>query len=122
MPYCPQCLVEYVEGSAECIDCHVALEPGAQPKPPAEQATPGAGAGELVRVRTFSGGSARFDAELAKNILEAEGIPSTLPGDFSMYPGVLVVQLLVRSADAAKAAEILHDFLDDPQKRATQDG
>lgn len=120
MPYCPQCLVEYVEGSAECIDCHVALEPGAPPEPAAESEQSRELEVELVRVRTFSGLSARFNAELAKNILEAEGIPSTLPGEFSanLYPGAGVVQLLVRPEDAAKAGEILKDYLDDPRRGA----
>ncbi|MBI5648686.1 MAG: DUF2007 domain-containing protein [Ignavibacteriae bacterium] len=28
MSYCPQCFTEYVEGVAECSDCHVPLEDG----------------------------------------------------------------------------------------------
>jgi hypothetical protein len=120
MAYCPQCLTEYVEGSEECIDCHVPLEGGAPPKPVAESEQSGELEVELVRVRTFSGLSARFNAELAKNILEAVGIPGTLPGEFSvdLYPGAGVVQLLVRAEDAAKAGEILKDYLDDPRRGA----
>ena len=28
MPYCPECLTEYREGSVECMDCGVPLGPG----------------------------------------------------------------------------------------------
>lgn len=70
----------------------------------------------LVRLRTFSGPTAQLDADLARNILESEGIPSVVPGDVmaEMLPGVGVVQLLVREADAEQAAEILESYLDSP--------
>ena len=30
MAYCPMRLIEYAEGSRECVDCHVPLEAGAK--------------------------------------------------------------------------------------------
>lgn len=120
MAYCPQCLTEYAEGSSECIDCHVALVRGPLPQGADESTDVPA---KLARVRTFSGPTAHMDAILAKNILEAEGIQSLLPGEFSAeaLPGVDMVQLLVREEDAAEAAEILETFLDNPPEAAAND-
>jgi hypothetical protein len=64
MPYCPQCLTEYVVGSRECIDCHVALRPGG----PLDREA-GESKVKLLRVRTFSGPTAHMHAELARSIL-----------------------------------------------------
>jgi hypothetical protein len=69
----------------------------------------------MVRVRTFSGPTALLDADLARNVLEAKGIPSILPGETSaeILP-VLDVPLLVRQEDAAEAAQVLKDYFDSP--------
>ena len=119
MAHCPECLTEYTENAVECMDCHVALVPGAPPTSPNRE-TPGV---KLMRVRTFSGPTAQMDADLARNILEQEGIPSVLPGEYSSetLPGVDVVQLLVREPDAGQAAEILESFLDNPQGAAADE-
>jgi hypothetical protein len=114
MPYCPQCLTEYTEGAAECMDCHVRLEPG----------TPPAGANDpepepkLVRIRTFSGPTAVMQADLARNLLQNQGILSFIPGETSaeMLPGVDLVQLWVREQDADEAAEVLQSYLDATQQ------
>ena len=120
MPYCPECLIEYVEGTKECSDCRVPLEAGAPPAPAASalEIPPDA---ELVRVRTFSGPTASMDAELAQNILQTKGIACALPGEghAEMLPGIDVVQLLVRKEDAERAAEILDGFLDHPEAFVT---
>ena len=120
MPYCPQCLTEHVEGSNECVGCHVALRAGAPPERTLESAESGASDVKLVRVRTFTSPTAYMYAELAKGILEAEGIPCVLPGLFSAtaYLGVDVVQLLVRKEDAIAAVEILENFFDHSQGTA----
>jgi hypothetical protein len=115
MPYCPECLIEYVEGTKECSDCRVPLEAGPPPAPARLlEIAPDA---ELVRVRTFSGATASMDAELAQNILQTQGIACALPGEghAEMLPGIDVVQLLVRKEDAERAAEILDGFLDHPE-------
>lgn len=113
MTYCPQCLTEYREDATECMDCRVALAPGAPPAVARRSDEPNA---KLVRLRTFSGPTARLDAGLAKNILATQGLPCVLPGEAmaEMLPGVDAVQLLVREEDAEEAAEILKSYLDAP--------
>jgi len=71
---------------------------------------------KLVRLRGFSGPRARFDAELAKNILEAQGIRCLLPGQVTaeMLPGVDSLELLVCEEDEEHAAEVLKGYLDSP--------
>lgn len=109
MAYCPECLTEYREGSAECIDCHLPLQPGAPPTIERPEFAPDS---RLVSVRSFHGPTASMDAELARNVLKEEGIPCALPGDTGpeVIPGIDVVQLLVREEDAARAEEILKAF------------
>lgn len=110
--YCPKCLVEYAEGSPECIDCHVALRSGERPIQAAEDEESRAPRDvKLVTVRVFSGHAAPMEAELAKNWLESEGIPCVLAGENSaaMLP-VLDVPLLVREEDAEEAARILKEY------------
>lgn len=70
---------------------------------------------KLVPVRVFSGGTASLDAELARNVLAAEGIESVLPGDIAAETiPVLEVYLLVRQEDAQRAAETLGAYFDTP--------
>ena len=132
MPYCPSCRTEYVEGTTQCEDCRTPLLPGSPPAAePAEQAgnRPGQALGEflqsllgagkprtekdvkLVRIKTFTGGTAGMDADVARNVLRAQGIPSILPGEASagILP-VLEVPLLVAETDAERAREILRDY------------
>jgi hypothetical protein len=106
-------MTEYVEGAAECMDCRVALRPGLPPEHDPDSKRSGA---KLVRLRTFNSRTARLDANVARNILETEGIPCVLSGGTmaEMLPGVDPVQLLVREQDAEQAGEILQSYLDSP--------
>ncbi len=110
MPYCPECFTEYVDGSVECMDCRVPLRPGPPPARPAEDLSDV----KLVRIRSFSGPTAQLDADLAKNILQEEGIPCVLPGEVAaeVLPGIGVVQLLVREEDAESASDLLKNYFD----------
>ena len=134
MPYCPKCLTEYVEGTHECEDCRIELLPGSPPEVEDEgesgssaskafgewfRSLVGAGGedegppAKMVRVRIFSGGTASLDADLARKLLRARGIPSILGGEASaeILP-VLEVSLLVREEDAGRATDILHNYFD----------
>jgi len=123
MAYCPQCLTVYAEGSPECIDCGVPLQPGSPPasaRLPEELQEPDV---RLVKIRSFGGPAGNMNAEVAKNILEANGLRSVLRGEFSgeTLPGVDSVDLLVRAEDATQAAELLDSFLDNPTGVAPDD-
>lgn len=114
MPYCPHCQTEYVAGTTKCEDCGEPLQASLPP----EQAA-GAQTSELprdvklVNVRTFAGPTALLDAELARNILKSQSIPSIVPGGVSveLLP-VLEVSLLVREEDEERAVEVLKGYLD----------
>ncbi len=109
MPYCPECFAEYVEGTEVCESCDVALVSGTRPRRKAKEL----GDVKTVRVRTFSGPTAILDADVARNILEQEGIPSILPGETSagLLP-ILDVPVLVREEDADRAARVLSAYFD----------
>ncbi|MGA2983276.1 MAG: DUF2007 domain-containing protein [Terriglobia bacterium] len=113
MPHCAQCLIEYVEGTAQCEDCGAALLPGSPPEAPPRVDLMEEKDVKLVPVRVFTGGTAQMDADLARNILQSQGIPCLLQGETSaeLLP-VLDVPLLVREEDAGHAERILQDYLD----------
>jgi len=121
MPYCAQCLIEYVDGTARCEDCGADLLPGSPPEAPPRVDLLEEKDVKLVPVRLFTGGTAQLDADLARNILQSQGIPCLLQGESSaeMLP-VLDIPLLVREEDAAHAERILQDYLD-TENSATQE-
>jgi len=68
---------------------------------------------KLVPARIFAGSTAEMDAELARNILQTQGIPSALSGEGMADPfPAAEVRLLVREEDAGHAERILQDYLD----------
>jgi hypothetical protein len=68
----------------------------------------------LVPVKVFVGTSARVDAELAKSLLEAEGIDCVLSSEIAAETiPVLEIPLLVREDDLRRAALTLEDGLSD---------
>jgi hypothetical protein len=70
---------------------------------------------DLVKIRTFSGPTARLDAKLAESVLEGEGIESFVPGDGAVEPiPFFEVHLMVHEADAEKASEVLETYFDSP--------
>lgn len=113
MPYCAQCLIEYVEGTAQCEDCGAILLPGSPPEAPPRVDLSGEKDVKLVPARIFTGSTAPMDAELARNILQTQGIPSTISGEGLADPfPVAEVHLLVREDDAAHAERLLKEYLD----------
>ena len=113
MPYCAKCLIEYVEGTAQCEDCGAFLLPGSPPAAPPRPEIIHEKDVKLVPARIFTGSTAPMDAELARNILQTQGIPSTISGEGLSDPfPVTEVHLLVREEDAAHAERILQDYLD----------
>ena len=115
MPYCPACGSEYQEGTEQCVDCKVDLQPGPPPSPVEEaQASPQP---DLVRVRFFSGPQAVMEADLARNILETQAIPCVLRGQYAaeVLPGIDIIQLFVLGKDAERAGDILQAYFNSTQ-------
>jgi len=114
MPYCPKCFTEYVEGTRTCDDCGASLLPGSPPEaPPPRPPSEASDNSKLVTVRVFIGNTALVDVDLARNILQSQGIPSLVSGEYAaeLLP-VLEIPLLVREEDAERAAAILRGYLD----------
>lgn len=107
MAYCPVCGTEYRDDAEQCMDCRVSLRLGAPPQRSTPEPEP-----KLVRVRVFSGPQSVMQADLARNILDTEGIPCMLPGEYTgeMLPGIDIIQLFVRENDAERAREILQSY------------
>ena len=122
MPYCPRCSVEYVEGTTTCEDCGAPLLPGSPPETAPPLDLRHEKDVKLVPVRIFSGGTAQMDADLARNILQTQGIPSLPSGEVGaeVLP-VLDVPLLVREEDLGKAAQALEDYFDTPAATGLQE-
>jgi hypothetical protein len=61
----------------------------------------------------FAGPAALLNADVARNILQSQGIPAFVPGETSveLLP-VLDFPLLVREEDVERATSILRDYLD----------
>jgi len=110
MPYCPKCFIEYVEGTSECEDCGAFLLPGSPPATPPRAEIAHEKDAKLVTVRIFTGDSG-MGAEVARGVLESQGIPCTLSGDVAGEPfPVMDIHLLVREDDVARAERILQEF------------
>jgi len=123
MPHCPQCSIEYVEGTTHCEDCGAFLLPGPPPEAARQIDLLREKNVKLVPVRVFAGGTAQMDADLARNILQTQGIPSLPSGEGSaeVLP-VLDVPLLVREQDLEKAARALADYMDTEPTTSTRQG
>ncbi len=113
MSYCPNCRVEFGESATQCKKCGVTLLPGDLP----EAASPEAYTGETICLGTFSGPTAQMEADLAKSVLEEQGIPAVVAGVSTaggVEGGSEGVTLWVLQEDADEAADILEDFFDSP--------
>ncbi len=123
--FCPQCRAEYRTGFVRCSHCDVELVedlPVAGSSPETEVPRGLAGypfqsGPELVVIRTYQRG---IDADLAKSVLEAAGIPSMVRGDDGRryYYGYGLalktgIELLVRTEDVEDAEKILDIEVDD---------
>ena len=122
MPYCAKCSIEYVEGTAQCEDCGASLLPGSPSEAPPRVDLAAEKDVKLVPARIFTGATAEMDAELARNILQTQGIPSALSGEGMADPfPVTEVHLLVREEDAPRAERFLQEYLDAEAPAASED-
>jgi hypothetical protein len=122
MAYCPQCFVEYVEGTIQCEDCGTTLLLGTPPEAPHGVDLPDEKDVKLVSVRSFSGATAQLDADVARNILQVQRISCALSGEGAADPfPVTEVHLLVREEDAVRAEHFLKDYLDSGSAAITEE-
>ncbi len=118
--YCPQCRVEYREGSTECSDCHVPLLAGPPPPEPRSHFDP---ALDLVVVLETND---RIHLAMATGLLEDSGIPffalgqiTTLIQDVDPFLNK-VIRLQVprdREAEAGELLESLFEPEDSPESK-----
>jgi len=99
------------------MDCRVPLKPGRPPAPVSDKPEPDV---RFVPVRVFQGLHAQFQADLARNVLEAEGIPCMVTAELGaeLIPGLDAVQLLVREEDRSRASEVVEEILNAPPAEA----
>ncbi len=110
MPYCGKCGVEYVEGTTQCEDCGAFLLPGSPPADSTRLDFAHDKDSKLVPLRTFTGDSG-MGAEVARGVLESQGIPCMISGDLAGEPfPVANSQVMVREQDVARAERILRDY------------
>lgn len=115
---CPKCKSEYRPGFTHCKDCDVDLIDHLVEPTPIERhdqtfstlndIREGEPATDLVIVETYRN---EIEADVARTVLDAAGIPCTIWSDTSGYGAALVftrgVRLLVASEDVKKARKIL---------------
>ena len=104
--FCPKCKAEYREGYTMCADCDVSLvsELKSEPEEIPEYV-------DWIKLITFTD---RYEADLAKGLLEANEIEAVIYSDDcgSVDPALtfgLGVRLLVKEEDVKQAKAILVD-------------
>jgi hypothetical protein len=103
-------LIEYVEGTTQCEDCGAFLLPGSPPAAPPQRDLTHEKDEKLVCVRIFTGTSG-MEAEVARGLLESQGISCALSGDVGGQPfAVTEIHLLVLEEDAGRAERILQEY------------
>ena len=108
--FCPKCRSEYVEEMTECADCGMPLVDELAPLPEVDYDYE-----DFVPVKTYP---ARYKADFAKGVLEANGIEAYIAtDDAGTIPPLDFtggVRLLVKLEDADRAEEIFQDLENTP--------
>jgi hypothetical protein len=112
MPICPICKFEYDYGQTECIDCGVALVDELPDEPDVEQ--------EGIKFVPFRSYPSRLYAEMVKEALANEGIPSIIKTDQAysfaeMGTSSTVSVVLWVADDSQELAETVADQMGSPK-------
>jgi hypothetical protein len=98
MPYCPNCIYEYVEGIKLCPDCGTALVDELRET-------------DWIVVYTSD---QLYDVQMMKDSLDSADIEATIlsqkDSSFPVTGDLAVIKLLVKSQDAASALNFINDF------------
>jgi hypothetical protein len=113
MLHCKTCQAEYEDGILNCADCGAKLEPGPLPIEPEAPPT-------TTEWSFLTDCANDLDAELMKQLLEAQGVAVLrkgamrgsygVAGSVSNWPGERIV-LLVPEDQLTRATRIIHDRL-----------
>jgi hypothetical protein len=105
VPYCPRCRTEYIEGTARCDDCRVALVDLLSEEAEDERRDAG-----LAVVWTAPN---EIEAQMVRALLAGSRIECVLSGEaLRLTHGITVdglaeVRILVRREEAKRAAEVI---------------
>jgi hypothetical protein len=120
MPFCPQCKAEYREGFTTCADCGLALVPELPPEPPDEI--------DPVETEMIMDLPDAVTAMGLQALLEGEGIPVWVRSfDTTYLDGVTANiagtwgRLWVRKEHAARARDLIAQWMAQPDEPATED-
>ena len=102
--FCPKCKSEYREGFYKCADCKIDLVPElpSEPEQHAEYEYT-----NLVNIVTYP---SRYEAELAKGLLSANGIDAVVKDGLEAVGGAAPIYgLLVKEEDVDETNKILNE-------------
>ena len=103
--FCPKCKAEYREGFYKCADCNIDLVWELPPEP--EQYNEHEYI-NLVNIKTYP---SRFEAELVKGLLSANGIDAMVKDGLESAGGAApVFELLVKDEDIDETNKILSEI------------
>jgi hypothetical protein len=119
MPYCPECLVEYIEGTDVCSDCQARLLPG---PPPEKTDNPDDEIDAVLLLKADSVMQAKFlaaaldDADIpyvARGIGITDSLGGSAGGDvaFGAYSSPRGPEVYVNPSDLTAAQEVLDSIL-----------
>ncbi|TFH54709.1 MAG: hypothetical protein E4G91_11140 [Candidatus Zixiibacteriota bacterium] len=118
MPYCPECLMEYIEGSEVCHDCQVRLLPGPPPEKTDKPDNPDDKVDAVLLLKGESVMQAKFlasaldDAKIpyvARGIGITDSLGGSAGGDvaFGAYSSPRGAEIYVNPSDLAAAQKVL---------------
>lgn len=108
--FCPKCRAEYREDFYKCADCNIDL---VRELPPEPEKCDEYEYVNLVNIKTYP---SRYEAELAKGLLSANGIDAVVKDGLEAVGGAApIFELLIKDEDVDEANQILSEINNLPQ-------